>query len=118
LKGEIKALATKIFKKNYSRDVRDGAYFVDRDVRVVPVDGPEGEAALLQLRLRVVPLLVDDELLQPREEADLREHAAVFLGINVSYSSIFGPKNGNSDSGANASITCYNANAKKNFTVL
>ena len=43
------------------------------------VDGPEGEAALLQLRLGVVPLLVDDELLQPREEANFGENAAEFL---------------------------------------
>ena len=46
------------------------------------VDGPEGEAALLQLRLGVVPLLVDDELLQPREEADFGENAAEFLKKN------------------------------------
>lgn len=54
-------------------------YFVDRDVGILSVDCPEREAALLKLGLGVIPLLVDDELLEAREEADLSEDATKLL---------------------------------------
>ena len=37
---------------------------VDGDVRLATVELPQSEAALLELRLGVVPVLVQDELLQ------------------------------------------------------
>lgn len=54
-------------------------YFVDRDVWILSINCPESEATLLKLRLGVVPLLIDDELLEAREEADLREDPAILL---------------------------------------
>merc|ERR1711884_594674 len=40
---------------------------VDRDVGLPAVHRPESETALLQLGLRVVPVLVEDKLLEARE---------------------------------------------------
>ena len=53
------------------------AHLVDWNVWLPPLHGPEGEAALLQLGLWVVPLLVGDELVEPWEEADLSKHHAI-----------------------------------------
>lgn len=46
-------------------------YLVAGDVWLATVERAECEAALLQLGLGVVPLLGQDELLKPREEANL-----------------------------------------------
>lgn len=46
-------------------------YFVDGNVRFLPVHCSKRKTALLQLRLWIIPFLVDDELVQPREETDL-----------------------------------------------
>jgi hypothetical protein len=54
-------------------------HLVNRDVRIFPVHGPEGETTLLELRLGVVPVLIDDELLKTGKEADLGEHPAELL---------------------------------------
>jgi hypothetical protein len=43
------------------------------NVRLATIEGAQGEAALLQLGLGIVPLLGEDELLQAREEANLAE---------------------------------------------
>ena len=55
------------------------SYFVDWDIRVVSVHGSESEAALLKLGLWIVPLLIDDEMLETRKEAYLGKNATIFL---------------------------------------
>ena len=55
------------------------AYLVHRYIRVLTVHGPECETTLLQLRLGVVPLLVDDEVLQTGEETYFGKQATIFL---------------------------------------
>ena len=51
-------------------------HLVGRDVRLASVHLAQGQAALLQFGLGVVPLLVQDELAQTREEAHLGERLA------------------------------------------
>ena len=63
------------FKKTCSNN----AYLVHRYIRVLAVHGPECETTLLQLRLGVVPLLVDDEVLQTGEETYFGKQATIFL---------------------------------------
>uniref|UniRef100_A0A182Q3E9 Uncharacterized protein n=1 Tax=Anopheles farauti TaxID=69004 RepID=A0A182Q3E9_9DIPT len=52
-------------------------HLVHRDVRFATVHRAQREAALLQLRLRIVPVLVHDEILQPREQTHVTEGLAV-----------------------------------------
>ena len=52
-------------------------YIVHWNVRLSALHPPQRQTALLQLRLGVIPLLVDYELRQPREEADLGELGAI-----------------------------------------
>ena len=60
------------------------AHLVDWNVWLPPLHGPEGEAALLQLGLWVVPLLVGDELVETGKEADLGEdHAVLQVLVDV-----------------------------------
>lgn len=46
-------------------------------IRLPSLHGPQGKTALLQFRLRVVPVLVHDELLEPWEQARVAEYLAV-----------------------------------------
>uniref|UniRef100_A0A182JB47 Uncharacterized protein n=1 Tax=Anopheles atroparvus TaxID=41427 RepID=A0A182JB47_ANOAO len=58
---------------------RPGAldHLVHRYVRLPAVHRAERKAALLQLRFRIVPVLVHDEVLQPREQTHVAERFAV-----------------------------------------
>lgn len=55
--------------------------FIDRNVRLSAVHGAKRQTALLQLALRVVPVLVQNEVLQTGEEADLTERPAVLEAL-------------------------------------
>ncbi len=56
---------------------------VDRDVRLALSQATQREAALLQLGLGVVPVLVHDELVQAGEEADAAEGFANFQPLMI-----------------------------------
>lgn len=56
---------------------------VNGNVRFSSIHGPQGEAALLQLGLGVIPVLVHDKLLQSREEAHIAESCAVFQILKI-----------------------------------
>lgn len=51
---------------------------VERNLRLAIAHVPQCQAALLELRLRVVPILIADEMLQPWEEHNLAEPTTVF----------------------------------------
>uniref|UniRef100_A0A182M1A2 Uncharacterized protein n=1 Tax=Anopheles culicifacies TaxID=139723 RepID=A0A182M1A2_9DIPT len=74
------SLATEVYRYGIDACIRwSGTFdhFVHGNVRFATVHRAQRQAALLQLRLWIVPVLVHDKVLQAREQTHVTEHLTV-----------------------------------------